>query len=92
MLIQSVNQCGSNNKCQLIKGSVHLVPVTADLAKVYCVFSFFSRSLLPGGNGCDRLCVKAAPAQCFSSSDHQSPAPVAPFVLQLDSLQSFPDL
>ncbi len=47
----------------------------------------FSRSLLPGGNGCDGLCVKAAPAQRFSSSDLQSPAPVAPVVLQLDSLQ-----
>jgi len=45
--------------------------------------------LLPVGNGCDPVCVKAAPAQCLSSSDHWSPAPV---VLQFDSLQSFPDL
>ncbi len=52
----------------------------------------FIRSLLPGGNGCDGLCVKAAPAQHFSSSDLQSPAPVASVVLQLDSLQPFPDL
>ena len=51
-----------------------------------------SRSLLPAGNGCDPVCVKAAPAQRLSSSDHWSPAPVAPVVLQLDSLQSFPDL
>ncbi len=52
----------------------------------------FIRSLLPGGNGCDGLCVKAAPAQRFSSSDLQSPAPVASVVLQLDSLQPFHDL
>ncbi len=49
----------------------------------------FIRSLLPGGNGCDGLCVKAAPAQCFSSSDLQSPAPVSSVVLQLESLQPF---
>ncbi|KAG9330796.1 hypothetical protein JZ751_022076 [Albula glossodonta] len=38
--------------------------------------------MLPGGNGCDPLCVKAAPAQRLSSSDQQSPAPVASEVLQ----------
>ncbi len=36
--------------------------------------------------------LKAASAQRLSSSDHWSLAPVAPVVLQLDSLQLFPDL
>ncbi len=48
--------------------------------------------LLPVGNGCDHLSVKAAPAQHLSSLDSQSPAPVAPRVLQLDPLLPFPDL
>ncbi len=56
------------------------------------LWSCSSRSVLPEGTGCDPVCVKAAPAQRLSSSDHWSPAPVAPVVLQLDSLLAFPDL
>jgi len=56
------------------------------------LWSCSSGSVLPAGTVCDPVCVKAAPAQPLSSSDHWSPAPVAPVVLQLDSLQSFPDL
>ncbi len=53
------------------------------------LWSCSSRSVLPAGTGCDSVCVKAAPAQRLSSSDHWSPAPVAPVVLQLDSLLAF---
>ncbi len=56
------------------------------------LWSCSSRSVLPAGTGCDPVLLKAAPAQRLSSSDHWSPAPVAPVVLQLDSLLAFPDL
>ncbi len=44
-------------------------PVTAGSAQVH-YDPVSSRSVLPAGTGCDPVCVKAAPAQRLSSSDH----------------------
>ncbi len=53
---------------------VHCDPVLLDLCYLQDLLKSTmicsSRSVLPAGTGCDPVCVKAAPAQRLSSSDH----------------------
>ncbi len=53
---------------------VHYDPVLLDLCYLQDLIKSTmicsSRYVLPAGTGCDPVCVKAAPAQRLSSSDH----------------------